>query len=139
MALVMRLSVQEIYYRIAISNARILSVTETETTFKAYNSRTKQEDVITISNVEFIRRFLLHVLPHSFQKIRYYGFLNNRYKKENLRILFRLIGIQMFRSLYTGMKTDEFLLKAWNINVRLCLVCNNESIRCAGKAYHARN
>jgi hypothetical protein len=126
-------------HRIAISNWRILSVTETETTYKAYNSRTKQEDIITISNIEFIRRFLQHVLPSGFQKIRYYGFLNNRYKKENLKLIFKLVGRQPFRSLYTDMSLDEFLLKVWNINVRLCSVCGCESMCSAGRAFHPLN
>jgi hypothetical protein len=110
-------------HRIAISNGRIISVTEAETTFKAFNSRTKQEDVVTISNVEFIRRFLQHVLPYRFQKIRYYGFLNNRSKKKNLQLLFKLIGKQRFRSLYSNMKIEEFLLKVWNIDISFCTDC----------------
>lgn len=126
-------------HRIAISNSRILSVTETETTFKAFNSRTKQEDVITISNVAFIRRFLQHVLPTHFQKIRYYGFLNNRMKKKNLKLLFKLIGRQKFRSLYAGMKMEEFLLTAWQINIRLCPDCGCESMRPAGRTFHSLN
>ena len=68
-------------HKIAISNSRILSVTESETTFSARGIKPnapKRE--ITISNTEFIRCFLMHVLPSGFQKIRYYGFLNNRMK-----------------------------------------------------------
>ncbi len=41
---------------------------------------------------EFIRRFLLHVLPKRFKKIRYFGFLAPRYKKENIKIILELIG-----------------------------------------------
>ena len=39
---------------------------------------------MTLSAEEFIRRFLLHVLPDRFQRIRYYGFLGNRHRQENL-------------------------------------------------------
>ena len=39
---------------------------------------------MTLSAEEFIRRFLLHVLPEGFQRIRYYGFLGNRYREEKL-------------------------------------------------------
>lgn len=39
---------------------------------------------MSLSAHEFIRRFLLHVLPHGFQRIRYYGFLANRYRQEKL-------------------------------------------------------
>lgn len=83
------------------SRNRILSVTETEATFSARGKKPgdpKRE--ITISHEEFIRRFLMHVLPAGFQKIRYYGFLNNRMKSRNLKIIFRIQGGQRFRQRY---------------------------------------
>jgi len=42
---------------------------------------------------EFIRRFLLHVLPSGFHRIRYYGFLGNRYRKEKLEHCYQLLGM----------------------------------------------
>ncbi len=42
---------------------------------------------------EFIRRFLLHVLPYRFMKIRYYGFLANRIRRKSILLIRRLIGI----------------------------------------------
>ena len=47
---------------------------------------------MTLSASEFIRRFLLHVLPEGFQRIRYYGFLGNRYRKQKLELCRRLLG-----------------------------------------------
>ena len=47
---------------------------------------------MTISGVEFIRRFLLHVLPKGFTKIRHYGLLTNRNKKNNIRLCRLLIS-----------------------------------------------
>ena len=55
------------------------------------NGETK---VMTLSAGEFIRRFLLHVLPDGFQRIRYYGFLGNRYRQEKLDQCRRLLGMQ---------------------------------------------
>ena len=46
----------------------------------------------TLDGEEFMRRFLLHVLPKGFRKIRYFGFLSPRYKTENIRIIRELIG-----------------------------------------------
>lgn len=43
-----------------------------------------QQKTMTLSAEEFIRRFLLHALPDGFQRIRYYGFLGNRYRQEKL-------------------------------------------------------
>ena len=48
---------------------------------------------MTLSADEFIRRFLLHVLPNGFQRIRYYGLLANRYRKQKLGQCRRLLGM----------------------------------------------
>jgi hypothetical protein len=48
---------------------------------------------MTLSAEEFIRRFLLHVLPHGFHRIRYFGFLGNRYRQENLDRCRQLLGM----------------------------------------------
>nr|WP_278278701.1 transposase [Alkalibaculum bacchi] len=61
-------------HRIAISNSRIKSVTQSHVTFSAKDYRTNETNEIIITHVEFIRRFLMHVLPCGFQKIRYYEF-----------------------------------------------------------------
>ena len=45
---------------------------------------------ITLTHMEFIRRYLMHVLPSGFQKIRYYVFLNNRMKQKDLKVIFKL-------------------------------------------------
>lgn len=49
---------------------------------------------MTLSAEEFIRRFLMHVLPEGFQRIRYYGFLGNRYRQQKLALCRRLLGMQ---------------------------------------------
>ena len=49
---------------------------------------------MTLSADEFIRRFLMHVLPAGFHRIRYYGFLGNRYRNEKLTQCRRLLGMQ---------------------------------------------
>jgi hypothetical protein len=126
-------------HRIAISNSRIKTVTNTHVTFTAKDYRTNETNDITISHVEFIRRFLMHVLPSGFQKIRYYGFLSNRYKKINLKLIFKLTGKQLFKSLYSKMSTDELLLTLWNINIHLCPNCGCNHFRQVGRTYHLRN
>lgn len=85
-------------HKVAISNRRIISVSDTHVTFSARALRKGEpRRTITLSNVEFIRRFLMHVLPSGFQKIRYYGFLNNRMKSDNLQLIFKLQGHQRFK------------------------------------------
>jgi len=126
-------------HRIAISNSRIKSLTNTHVIFSAKDYRTGETKDVTITQVEFIRRFLMHVLPCGFQKIRYYGFLNNRYKKINLKLICKLTGKQLFQSLYVEMSIDELLLTIWNVNIHLCPNCGCDHFRHAGRTFHNRN
>ncbi len=79
-------------HRVAISNNRVKSIADGEVTF-SYRDRKddNKEKKITIKATEFIRRFLLHVLPKGFMKIRYFGFLSHSVKKELIPLLRRLI------------------------------------------------
>jgi len=61
-------------FRVAISNNRILKLADGRVTFRYQASDTGKTTTMTLSAIEFIRRFLLHVLPKGFIKIRYYGF-----------------------------------------------------------------
>lgn len=122
-------------HRIAITNARIHSVTETHTMFSARDYRTGEMRNISLENTEFIRRFLMHVLPHGFQKIRYYGFLNNRSRKKNLKLIFKLQGFQKFRERYAGLTMAELLEAVWHFNISICPVCGCQSMRPGGKTY----
>ncbi len=72
-------------HRVAISNNRLLDIAEGKVTFRYKDYRHGAEQkTMTLQAEEFIRRFLLHVLPEGFQRIRYYGFLANRYREEKL-------------------------------------------------------
>ena len=126
--------------RIAITNTRIISVNENEVSFYAKDYKTKERKVVTISCVEFIRRFMMHVLPSGFQKIRYYGFLNNRWKSQNLAIIFRIQGHRRFVSKLSELSMDEVLLIVWNYNIRTCPACGCcNSMRPNGRTYAMRN
>ena len=74
-------------HRIAISNQRIVSCEDGKVTFtyKDYKDNEKIKEM-TIDSIEFIRRFMLHVLPKGFMKIRHYGYLGNKNKKERLEL-----------------------------------------------------
>ena len=82
-------------HRVAISNNRLLDIENDQVRFQWKDYRDGgQVKTITLSADEFIRRFLLHVLPTGFQRIRYYGFLGNRYRQEKLDQCRRLLGMQ---------------------------------------------
>ena len=81
-------------HRVAISNNRILKVEDGQVTFcyKDYRNGSQQKTMSLLVD-EFIRRFLLHVLPEGFHRIRYYGFLGNRYRTEKLEHCRHLLGM----------------------------------------------
>jgi hypothetical protein len=72
-------------HRVAISNNRLLDIDAGQVQFRWRDYRdNNRRKTMTLTAEEFIRRFLLHTLPDGFQRIRYYGFLGNRYRQEKL-------------------------------------------------------
>ncbi len=125
--------------RIAITNTRILTVSDKEVRFSAKDYKTCKQKTITISCVEFIRRFMMHILPYGFQKIRYYGFLNNRWKNRNLSIIFRIQGHRRIQSQLSGLSMDEVLLKVWHYNIHICPACGCNGMRHIGRTFNMRD
>lgn len=125
--------------RIAITNTRILSVSDSEVCLSAKDYKTGKQKTVTISCVEFIRRFMMHILPCGFQKIRYYGFLNNRWKNRNLTIIFRIQGHRRFQSQLAGLSMDEVLLKVWHYNIHICPACGCSGMRHIGHTFNMRD
>ncbi len=83
-------------HRVAISNNRLLDLENDQVRFQWKDYRDgDQVKVMALAAEEFIRRFLLHVLPDGFQRIRYYGFLGNRYRQEKLAQCRRLLGMSV--------------------------------------------
>jgi hypothetical protein len=82
-------------HRVALSNERLLAVDQGEVTFqwKDYRHQHKQNSRrMTLDADEFIRRFLIHVMPPGFQRIRHFGFLANRFRKEKLALCRKLLS-----------------------------------------------
>jgi len=73
-------------HRVAISNQRLLSLEDGKVSFRYKDYRAGTEGAMTLEATEFIRRFLLHVLPSGFQRIRHYGFLANRVRKKRVQL-----------------------------------------------------
>ncbi len=79
--------------RVAISNQRLVSVDNGQVTFRWKDyANGNQERTMTLDAVEFIRRFLLHALPNGFQRLRHFGFLANRVRREKLALCRELLG-----------------------------------------------
>ena len=80
-------------HRVAISNRRLVSLNDGQVAFHYKDYRQGQrERVMCLEAVEFMRRFLLHVLPKGFVRIRHYGLLSNRSRKQKLLLCRRLLG-----------------------------------------------
>ena len=96
-------------HRVAISDYRIVRVDRQakSVTFrwKDYKDNNKQKSM-TLSAAEFIRRFLLHILPPHFRKIRHYGLLSNRTRKTQLAVCRRILSIPAKQS-SSNMNTSD--------------------------------
>jgi hypothetical protein len=85
-------------HRVAISNRRLVALDERGVTFRWKDYRTSgrtRYKTMTLSPDEFMRRFLLHVLPGGFHRIRHYGLLANTERRENLAKVRELLGVEM--------------------------------------------
>jgi hypothetical protein len=79
-------------HRVAISNHRLVSFAQEKVTFRWRDSaHQNQQRLMTLSLDEFLRRFLLHVLPKGFMRIRNFGFLANRRRTVSLPLCFQLL------------------------------------------------
>jgi hypothetical protein len=84
-------------HRVAISNNRLISADDTMVTFRWKNYRSKNGDrkqVMRLATNEFIRRFLIHVLPDRFHRIRHYGLLASATRKVNIANIRTLLGAE---------------------------------------------
>ncbi len=116
-------------HRIAISSNRVLDVSNGKVTFK-YRDRKDDNATKTVAldADEFIRRFLLHVLPDSFQRIRHYGIFANRNKKANLVRCRELLGVSP-PSLPADESTRELMLRITGFDIALCPHCKKGTLR----------
>ena len=115
-------------HRVAISNNRLLDIEDGQVQFRYKDYRhDSQQKVMPLSADEFIRRFLLHVLPNGFHRIRYYGFLGNRHRQEKLqrcRQLLRMASADPTTPITEPPKDyrDRYE-ELTGVSLRLCPVC----------------
>ena len=110
-------------HRIAISNHRIINITKDTVSFKYKDYRDSNKvKVLTLSGVEFIRRFLMHILPSGFVKIRHYGILAGRNKPTKLAHCHRIMNIIPSKN-SKEFSSTEFLERFLNVNLSRCPKC----------------
>lgn len=97
-------------HRTAISNHRLVSMENDQVTFRWKDYRNEQQPrLMTLSADEFIRRFLLHVLPGGFQRIRFGGFLANRHRRAKLALIATLLSMAVSHLLPLPQSCAELL------------------------------
>jgi hypothetical protein len=110
-------------HRVAISNQRLISLQDGRVTFfwRDYKDKKHSTKLMTLEAPEFIRRFLLHVLPHRFVKIRHYGILSNRNRNGKLRLCQKLTLSKIRES--QKLSLIELLFKLTGLDLRVCPCC----------------
>ncbi len=111
-------------HRIAISNHRIMKFEDDEVSFRwrDYSDGNKTK-IMPLKAEEFIRRFLLHVLPDRFVKIRHYGLLGNRCRKEKLAACRQFLACTPKEDDKIKETWQEALLRFTGIDITKCPVC----------------
>ena len=113
-------------HRVAISNERIVNLNDNRVTI-SYRDSADHDQIkrLTLDAFEFIRRFLLHILPDGFMKIRHYGLLSNRNRKTKLKRCRELLGA----STNPDQKKDgeeaweDVFYRVTGIDLRICPCC----------------
>jgi hypothetical protein len=124
-------------HRIAISNNRIMSMDEHTVTFtvRDQNKSSSGTKTVTLKGDEFIRRFLMHILPRGFVKIRHYGLLANRNKKTKLELCRKLTSSTAYKPKFEGLTTIEILSILLGKDITVCPVCNKGKMKAARLVY----
>jgi hypothetical protein len=116
-------------HRVAISNSRLVCLEGEEVTFtwKDYADHDQMREM-TLSGEEFLRRFLLHVLPDRFVRIRYYGLLANRNRERALELCRKMLAGPPVRK---AQKMDwrDRLQSLTGIDPMRCEVCGHKALR----------
>ena len=116
-------------YRVAISNNRIISINDDQVTFRYKESGSNQWKTTTSPAMEFIRRFLQHVLPKGFMKIRRYGFLSPVHKKthEKIQTLLSCMLILLMNPLFSA-KNEKSIESIEKAEIKKCRFCGGKLV-----------
>ena len=121
-------------HRVALSNDRILDIENGQVTL-SYRDRKDgdQKKTMDLDAHEFIRRFLLHVLPDGFMRIRHFGFLANRSKKHALPQCRRLLGLNPALPEIPHQSAHDLMLELTGIDLSRCPRCQKGTMIVLGE------
>ena len=126
-------------HRIAISNTRIKKITERTVTYtvKDYKEKGKWKEK-TVDGEEFLQSFLMHVLPKGFVRIRHYGILSSRNKKEKLTLCRNLLGCKKYLSRIKEMDAKEMIWYLYKKDICRCSSCGGKMIDLSTRKYYIK-
>lgn len=110
-------------HRVAISNSRFNSMDGSTVSFRWKDYRDYKQKILTLHVHEFARRFLRHILPDRFYKIRYYGIFASSVAHSKLRLCLDLLGYRQIRSPLEGLTTYQILEKILGAKAFACPCC----------------
>lgn len=110
-------------HRVAIANSRIKKLENGMVSFTVKNRKKQRTETITITAVEFIKRFLLHSLPKGFVRIRQYGFLANRDRNENINVIRHLMGVSALPEKQVA-SIEQLMLQLTGTDITTCPCCS---------------
>jgi len=119
-------------HRVALSNERIVRFEDGQVTFRYRDSAAANRiREMTVTAEEFIRRFLLHVLPNRFVRIRHYGLLSNRNRKTKLACCQRMLGVaeRDTETASTKRPWQDLVLELTGVDPRVCPICGEGRMR----------
>ncbi len=121
-------------HRVALSNDRILQVENGQVTLGYRDRKDRdQKKTITLEAQEFIRRFLLHVLPDGFMRIRHFGFLANRSKKQTFAQCRKLFVLDPPLPPCSNLSAKDLLVKLTGVDLSRCPCCHEGTMITVGK------
>ena len=126
-------------HRVAISNERIIKLEDDQVTvrYRDYSDGDKLKNM-SIESFEFIRRFLLHILPDQFFRIRYYGILSARNRKTKLLRCKELLGEDIKETEEQSSSWQELFEKLTGIDPTLCPHCKKGRLKFYKTVYPAQ-
>lgn len=130
-------------HRVAISNSRLLNIEDGHVTFQWKDYRDGDaHKTMTLTAEEFIRRFLLHVLPPGFHRIRYYGLLGNHHGQEKLEQCLRLLEMPPVDATDAGSQPIADYRDRYEtltgVSLRECPACHRGRMLCVERLLPSR-
>ena len=122
-------------HRVAIGNSRLVDVSDGRVTFRYKDSADDHRSkAMTLSGVEFLRRFVQHVLPKGFVKVRHYGLLANRDRDARLAVCRRLLAVESLRARLMGtpspVRSETAAIAPPRRIEQTCPFCGSDRIEC---------